>query len=1088
MSHWSQSMILGVLDPSGAAATWRAYYSHNRKNIITASSSSAEFRTTGEPISMNNRFNYKKNVSAGTRGTAFDQQDDDNYWQSKQMQPLILRPLGSGIRNAMLINEGESHTNPIAGTNDFSGGMVSRASGMNPMNYTLVDSNDISDRLRANTVSANDPLSAQYALSLSQGQKMDPNNIEGNAMLNTFQSEESAVRQSKTQLINSELFASQDVDSVDRDPTFQAGLNARAYFNRLKQNLPKNPLESLQKHTFDLAKAATTLKMRDTDLLLAQGIAIPGPADDEDDGGGDNNDPPPDGGGDGGASGGGGGGLNRYGDFVASIPEQSSSSTSSFERGTDMMSSAPLARQTGFLSSAGTVNQNSRSATANVGTLVNNQPGETPFTPDIYSILQKSNNQPDPFGAGGIARVRMEVGTAILLNQKAHINHAANKLERVQTLVPIKKKVISGSTEKVIAANTTTGRSDVGEPIRETPAERKKLVENRQKELLGFPVPNLWTKAADIMDMDKRDKDPYHIVLAAMIRNQADHWGYYNSEQQDAALQNFFQTMSREKVEAAMVMQEKAISYMSTEGTHEIALHEIADAFGDFMSQMENRRLPYPSPAYDDFNNMIRRDKFSGGAGGGGSGMDEGSRTEYVRTVDEPQKKYYNVNESSNVGRRPAKKEALDYDDDDLINRGDDNSNMQNAKQRNSIMKGSYAVQPTDLYSQELSDLKATSKATNEALGDLVKLLRETKERSEVHNIPSHNIINNIYGDTVVNHNNGTNEYYDYLDQSSNSLNDNRSFYDARSEQYNSQSNNFMLVAPPSDVYGQHMVPYMPGSGGGGGGAQGGGGGGGNKRVSTIDPNLQRIGRETSSIEDRKSKKQEALNEMRGIGRGGGPVSQNLLMNGNIEDYAAPVSNDSVTDTFSESVNQSAFAMSSSAVVEDISNQSDRLLSFLNSEGLVRLDPDDSMVQYYDSTTANRRNIARHNMRKGGEVYKEKSEFAKAAIRAVPTMEGLLRQNNEQAVMEILSQLVHACYDTKDGNKDAKASQKLFMDSLAVMGPIAHGAGLTPEQLVYIMTDIMAFISKQPTPNIVKPMRTKITKKKGEIDVSLKPY
>jgi hypothetical protein len=225
LKRMQQSMILGNLDPSGAAATWRAYYSKRMDRIITTSSAASEFRTFGNMIRDNHAFNFKRQCVTGIRGAAFDQQTDQEYWQNKQLLPNINRPLGSGPRNAAIINEGVYNINPIAGTNDFSGMVISRATGLNPTNYSLVNTDDIQDRLRANTVPSNDPLSAQFALRLQAGNQVDPNNVEGDAMVNTFQNKQSIARAAKTQVIDENLVSA---DSEFQDPTFEAGIINKA--------------------------------------------------------------------------------------------------------------------------------------------------------------------------------------------------------------------------------------------------------------------------------------------------------------------------------------------------------------------------------------------------------------------------------------------------------------------------------------------------------------------------------------------------------------------------------------------------------------------------------------------------------------------------------------------------------------------------------------------------------------------------------------------------------------------------------------------------------------------------------------------
>lgn len=265
-----QSMALGMTDPSGAAATWRAYISRNVKNIVTASSIAAEFRSVGDPISINNRYNYKQRVVTGIHGTPFDQQTDENYWQSKQMLPNILRPLGSGIKNASIVNQGIYNINPIGGTNDFSGAVISRASGVNPTNYTLVGTDDLQDRIRANAVPANDPLSAQYASQLAPGAQIDPNNIEGDAQVNTFASKQSINRQAKTQLIDPNLV---DPNSAIDDPTFQSGLMNKALNHQLRNHIarltPGRRLRNaIQAHRYDQMYNGVRARLHDENEAL----------------------------------------------------------------------------------------------------------------------------------------------------------------------------------------------------------------------------------------------------------------------------------------------------------------------------------------------------------------------------------------------------------------------------------------------------------------------------------------------------------------------------------------------------------------------------------------------------------------------------------------------------------------------------------------------------------------------------------------------------------------------------------------------------------------------------------------------------
>jgi hypothetical protein len=1079
-------MILGVLDPSGAAATWRAYYSNNRKNIITTSSASAEFRTTGEPISMNNKFNYKKDVSAGTRGTAFDQQDDDNYWQSKQMQPLILRPLGSGIRNAMLINEGESHTNPIAGTNDFSGGLVSRASGMNPMNYTLIDSNDISDRLRANTVSANDPLSAQYALRLAPGNQMDPKNIEGNPLLNTFQTEESAQRQAKTQLVNGELFAYQDIDNANRDPTFEAGLRARSYLNKLKQHLPKDPMESIRRHTLDMARAVTSLKMVGNNLQLADGVLPEDDESTEDDPLNNNGGPPGgggggppdggDGGGNGGASGGGGGGsvpnvssssLGRSGNFVQGIPTQSSGFTTRFEQGTGMMTSAPLARIKGKQAQASTILDSGDSATDNVGSLVNNQPGLKPFMAMVYNRTEKSRNQPDAFGSGGAAKLNMEVQTAMLLNQMATINQAAKKLPSAGGM----KASAEISSATPLASGTglkrekKSNRLDVGSSVLQTEEEKQQIALATEEKLIGVKVANLWTQQAEIMETSWRDDDDaYSGALAVMIRNQADTKGYLTLKEQRDSLKELFQTFNRDKFAAAEAAKQLQIDYMSSQGTYEKSIHDIADQFMSFVSQQQNYSLNPPTSAPSDFNDILRHSSSASGGGRsstGGDDMQEGPRIVYKSIVPTYR------NESSNIGKKSGGKEKAQNILPPKGKREGGKENAQSSKERKAIQKGSYAVQPTELYSEEIQSFK---KRTEVMEAMLIQLLSKPRDPPHIHQT----YVTNNYDNSVTNNNHDNGVYNNFLDESRTEINNNNSYVDARSQQHNATNNQYALYSPRVDPYGQQIMDISSASGGGGPPGDG--------SSVAIQGHDRRI---NSSVNDRKAIRDSTFLEKRGIVSGGAPNSQALLQIGNISDFTSPYSNKSVSDNLSENDNQSAFAMSSAAVVDSIVNETDRLLSFLNEEGVVPLDFfGDVDFDRYEGNTAIRRRNYLNRIRGQGEVYKEKSPFAVSLIRAVPTMEGLLRQNNEQALMEIFASLVHACYDTKEGNEDAEKSQRLFYKGLEQVGPIASAAGVTSEELVYMMTDLMAFCAEHPKPGGVRRLqKLKLEEKPDKIDV-----
>lgn len=151
----------------------------------------------------------------GIHGLPFDQQNDDRYWQTKQILPNILRPLGSGIKNAAIINEGVYNINPIAGTNNFGGSDISLASGTNPTNYSIVNTSDIEDRLRAHAVPANNPLSAEFAQNLAPDAQLKPNSVEGDPMLNTFRTEESILRNAQSQVYDENLITAEGADETN---------------------------------------------------------------------------------------------------------------------------------------------------------------------------------------------------------------------------------------------------------------------------------------------------------------------------------------------------------------------------------------------------------------------------------------------------------------------------------------------------------------------------------------------------------------------------------------------------------------------------------------------------------------------------------------------------------------------------------------------------------------------------------------------------------------------------------------------------------------------------------------------------------
>lgn len=292
-----QSMVTGIIDPSGASATWRGY-NLGLSNIFTKESTNSEYRFQGNQPKLQNAFNYKKVVATGVHGTPFDQQNDDNYWQSKQLLPNIRRPIGNGIKNALMINEGVYNINPIAGTNSFGGSQITKSSGLNPTNYSLVNTSDIDDRLRANAVPKNDPLSAQYAQGLTTGDKLDPNNIEGDAQLNNFTNDNSIARNAKTQLLDKNLINPENPFYN----SFEYAKKQADYLHGLTETEIQNGY--VNRRRLDLARQNAEFDMDENEYDGSEDGGVSSY-------GGDGSGGPPSGGSDGGGGGGSSGGGGR---------------------------------------------------------------------------------------------------------------------------------------------------------------------------------------------------------------------------------------------------------------------------------------------------------------------------------------------------------------------------------------------------------------------------------------------------------------------------------------------------------------------------------------------------------------------------------------------------------------------------------------------------------------------------------------------------------------------------------------------------------------------------------------------------------
>lgn len=173
-------------------------YGNKKSKIYTGESTNAEYKNFGNFARRNNAFNFKKKDVVGIHGLPDNSQTDIYYWQNKEMLPNILNPLGTGVQ--ALVREQMYDVNPIAGTNQFNGNLVSLATGWGPTNFSLAGNMmDIEDRMRGSMVPSQDPLSAQYAMSLLKGDPIQPNSIEGDASLNNFETPEARVRAAQAQ-------------------------------------------------------------------------------------------------------------------------------------------------------------------------------------------------------------------------------------------------------------------------------------------------------------------------------------------------------------------------------------------------------------------------------------------------------------------------------------------------------------------------------------------------------------------------------------------------------------------------------------------------------------------------------------------------------------------------------------------------------------------------------------------------------------------------------------------------------------------------------------------------------------------------
>jgi hypothetical protein len=152
------SLIQSLTDPSGGAATWRKHY-----NLLlqTPSSIHAQYTKQADPAFYKHRKTMGYYSVSGIRGHNDGTYLEDGQFQAHQLLPYDNDPLNPNTFLSSVLR----NPNPIAGTNQLSGEMVSRGGG--PLAYAnLDDTGDMYNRLLGRTLDPRDPLSIPYAMSI----------------------------------------------------------------------------------------------------------------------------------------------------------------------------------------------------------------------------------------------------------------------------------------------------------------------------------------------------------------------------------------------------------------------------------------------------------------------------------------------------------------------------------------------------------------------------------------------------------------------------------------------------------------------------------------------------------------------------------------------------------------------------------------------------------------------------------------------------------------------------------------------------------------------------------------------------------
>lgn len=231
----NQTLVQSRLDPTGANATWRkATYGKLGMNLTDR----AAFLDIGDAPTLHNKFNAEPRDVIGLQGKPFYAQRNAQWYQNKQWDLYVMRPITKNT--PLIVTEASRSVNPIAGGNFFSDSLITRATGVNPTNYAIFGTDDIKDRLKAHNVSANNPLSPEFALRIGQSEQAGTAAIPQNTVMNS--EEENMIRDQQF-LIDQALAGREEalqelsVLTANGDQAFKRLLNKRRFTKRLVDNI-----------------------------------------------------------------------------------------------------------------------------------------------------------------------------------------------------------------------------------------------------------------------------------------------------------------------------------------------------------------------------------------------------------------------------------------------------------------------------------------------------------------------------------------------------------------------------------------------------------------------------------------------------------------------------------------------------------------------------------------------------------------------------------------------------------------------------------------------------------------------------------